>query len=128
MGPLLPPTHFGIEFDANSAISTSFLHHFWMSFFHFFGILRVLIIMLIASLLRNGQFGYHFAIYFGGLGHPRTGSILASKMDPNMVSVLGPLLIGVLLTRAPLLEVLEDSFRLSFLHKFGCHFFTFLVS
>ena len=119
MGPPLPPTHFGIKFDANSVIATSicvqfwhaFLHHFWMHFFHFFGILRVLNIMLIASLLRNCQFGYHFAIYFGGLGHPRTGSILASKMDPNMVSVLGPLLIGVLLTRAPLPEVLEGSFR-----------------
>ena len=91
--------------------------------------LRVLDIMLIALLLKSDKFGYHFRIHFSRPQKPGMASILASKMEPGMASVVGPLLIGLLLKRHPFLEVLGVRFISHFRIYFGClifHFFHLL--
>ena len=110
----------------NSWLGYNFSIYFWMFFFHFLGILRTLNIMLIAFILTTDPFRYHFGSHFGGPGQPTTASISASKMDPDMAPVMGPLLLGVLLTRGPLPEVSRDAFRWPFGHLFWTSFFHFL--
>ena len=68
------------------AIPTGQLQSFGCLVFHFFHLLRVLNIMLIAFLLNSDQFGYHFHIHFSRPQKPGMASILASKMEPGMAS------------------------------------------